>query len=90
MADVGKSLDPLLWSPESFLREFGEQKSDFFNCTCGTLLQNQPMKKFWEGFDNIGSKYFIICLKLKKKILVFRAITLNKISHSKVNTFKLT
>ncbi|KAG8198328.1 hypothetical protein JTE90_021577 [Oedothorax gibbosus] len=56
VADVGKSLDPSLWSPESFLREFGEQKSDFQNCTCGTLLQNQPMKKFWEGFDNIGKR----------------------------------
>ncbi|GFT05442.1 lysine-specific demethylase 3A [Nephila pilipes] len=52
VADVGKNLDPSLWSPESFHREFGESKTDFFNCVCGTLIQGQPMKKFWEGFDN--------------------------------------
>ncbi|GFR06494.1 lysine-specific demethylase 3A [Trichonephila clavata] len=52
VADVGKNLDQSLWSPESFLKEFGESKTDFFNCVCGTLIQGQPMKKFWEGFDN--------------------------------------
>ncbi|CAL1277293.1 unnamed protein product [Larinioides sclopetarius] len=56
VADVGKNLDPSLWSPESFLKEFGESKTDFLNCVGGTLIQGQPMKKFWEGFDNFNKR----------------------------------
>ncbi|KAF8790844.1 probable JmjC domain-containing histone demethylation protein 2C isoform X2 [Argiope bruennichi] len=56
VADVGKNLDPSLWSPESFLKEFGESKTDFLNCVGGTLIQDQPMKKFWEGFDNLNKR----------------------------------
>ncbi|XP_035212238.1 lysine-specific demethylase 3B-like [Stegodyphus dumicola] len=56
VADVGKNLDPSLWTPESFIKEFGDVKSDFLNCLGGTLLQNQPMKKFWEGFENFNKR----------------------------------
>lgn len=56
VADVGKKLDSSLWSPESFLRDFGDVKIDLLNCQCGTVVQNQPMKKFWEGFDSISKR----------------------------------
>ncbi|XP_015924626.2 lysine-specific demethylase 3B [Parasteatoda tepidariorum] len=56
IADVGTRLDSSLWSPESFLKEFGDSKTDFLNCLCGTLMPNQLLRKFWEGFDNINKR----------------------------------
>ncbi|XP_054708176.1 probable JmjC domain-containing histone demethylation protein 2C isoform X2 [Uloborus diversus] len=56
VADVSRNLDPSIWTPESFLEEFGDYKCDFINCACGTLLPNQPMRKFWEGFENTNKR----------------------------------
>lgn len=56
VADVGSKLDSSLWNPESFIKDFGDIKGDFLNCLYGTLLPKQPLKKFWEGFENINSK----------------------------------
>lgn len=50
-SDVSKKLNMNLWTPDSFTRDFGEDKNDLINCMSGNIVPNQPMKKFWEGFD---------------------------------------
>jgi [histone H3]-dimethyl-L-lysine9 demethylase len=56
VSSVTKRLKSDLWHPNAFSREFGEEKFDLINCISGTLLPNQPLKKFWDGFDNISMR----------------------------------
>lgn len=51
VSDVSKALDMNLWHPDSFARDFGDEKNDLVNCMTGNLVPNQPMRKFWEGFE---------------------------------------
>ncbi|KAL1509972.1 hypothetical protein ABEB36_004635 [Hypothenemus hampei] len=51
VSDVCKSIDKDLWNPEAFARDFGDEKNDLINCMTGNLVPNQPMRKFWEGFE---------------------------------------
>lgn len=52
VSDVSKFLNKDLWTPESFARDFGDEKNDLINCITGNIVPNQPMRKFWEGFDH--------------------------------------
>lgn len=45
-----------LWHPDSFARDFGEDKNDLINCMTGNLVPNQPMRKFWEGFEQFSRR----------------------------------
>ena len=45
-----------LWTPEAFIKEFGEEKNDLVNCLTGNPITNQPMKKFWEGFEHYSKR----------------------------------
>ncbi|PSN38314.1 hypothetical protein C0J52_23730 [Blattella germanica] len=56
VSDVTKHLDMSLWHPESFIRDFGEEKNDLINCMTGNLVPNQPMRKFWEGFEHFSRR----------------------------------
>lgn len=56
VSDVTKALDKNLWSPDAFARDFGDEKNDLVNCMTGNLVPNQPMRKFWEGFDNFSKR----------------------------------
>ena len=56
VSDVSKSLDMDLWHPDSFARDFGNDKNDFINCMTGNLVPNQPMRKFWEGFEHFSKR----------------------------------
>ncbi|CAH0553828.1 unnamed protein product [Brassicogethes aeneus] len=56
VSDVTKNLERDLWNPEAFARDFGEDKNDLINCMTGNLVPNQPMKKFWEGFDHFSKR----------------------------------
>ncbi|XP_050534930.1 lysine-specific demethylase 3A [Daktulosphaira vitifoliae] len=56
VSDVGKNLNSSLWHPESFSRDFGDQKNDLINCASGKLVPNQPMSKFWNGFENASER----------------------------------
>ncbi|XP_031620510.1 lysine-specific demethylase 3A isoform X2 [Contarinia nasturtii] len=56
VSHVNKCLNMDLWRPESFSRDFGEDANDLINCLTGTLVPNQPMKRFWEGFDCINKR----------------------------------
>jgi lysine-specific demethylase 3 len=56
VSDVTKHLDMSLWHPDSFARDFGEDKNDLINCMTGNLVPNQPMRKFWEGFEHFSRR----------------------------------
>uniref|UniRef100_A0A1Y1LQ77 [histone H3]-dimethyl-L-lysine(9) demethylase n=2 Tax=Photinus pyralis TaxID=7054 RepID=A0A1Y1LQ77_PHOPY len=56
VSDVAKLLNRDLWNPESFARDFGDEKNDLINCMNGNLVPNQPMRKFWEGFDHFSKR----------------------------------
>lgn len=49
---VGNNLCPSLWHPSSFSRDFGSQNNDLINCVTGEVISDQPMYKFWDGFEN--------------------------------------
>lgn len=51
VSDVSTILDKNLWSPESFSRDFGEERVDLVNCASGLVVPYQLGKKFWDGFD---------------------------------------
>lgn len=56
VSHVDKCLNMDLWRPESFSRDFGEDANDLVNCLTGTLVPNQPMKRFWDGFDYVNKR----------------------------------
>lgn len=55
-SEVSGLLDMNLWRPEAFSRDFGEDANDLINCMTGTLVPNQPMKRFWDGFEYINKR----------------------------------
>lgn len=56
VSHVDKCLNMDLWRPESFSKDFGEDANDLVNCLTGTLVPNQPMKRFWDGFDYVNKR----------------------------------
>lgn len=56
VSKVDACLNMDLWRPESFSKDFGEDANDLVNCLTGTLVPNQPMKRFWDGFDYINKR----------------------------------
>ncbi|KAJ8952881.1 hypothetical protein NQ318_006497 [Aromia moschata] len=56
VSDVTRNIDPDLWNPDAFARDFGDEKNDLVNCMTGNLVPNQPMRKFWEGFDHFSKR----------------------------------
>lgn len=71
-----KSMDASIWHPDSFLRDFGDVKNDLVNCLTGNIVPNQPMRKFWEGFERLtkrlkDDKGQPMLLKLKVRALFF-------------------
>ncbi|XP_077544027.1 uncharacterized protein LOC144156100 isoform X5 [Haemaphysalis longicornis] len=56
VTDVCKNLNMSLWHPDGFCRDFGEIRNDLVNCRTGNILPNQPMRKFWEGFENFSKR----------------------------------
>ncbi|VVC32692.1 JmjC domain [Cinara cedri] len=55
VSGVGKGLNKSLWNPESFSRDFGDQINDLIDCSTNKVIHDQPMSKFWDGFED-GSK----------------------------------
>lgn len=56
VSDVSKHLSKDLWTPDAFSRDFGDEKNDLVNCMNGSTLVNQPMRKFWEGFEHFTKR----------------------------------
>ncbi|XP_075732052.1 lysine-specific demethylase 3-like [Rhipicephalus microplus] len=49
---VCKNMNMPLWHPDCFCEDFGQKRNDLVNCRNGCILSNQPMRNFWEGFEN--------------------------------------
>lgn len=86
VSGVTQLLDQSIWHPESFLRDFGDEKNDLVNCLTGNLVPNQPMRKFWEGFERLtkrlkDDKGQPMLLKLKVSSSSIRALVPNPPSH---------
>lgn len=56
VSEVSKRLNLDLWHPDSFIRDFGDVKNDLINCMTGKVVPNQPMRKFWEGFEYLSRR----------------------------------
>lgn len=56
VSKVSNSLNMDLWRPEAFSRDFGEDANDLINCMTGSIVPNQPMKQFWDGFDYVKKR----------------------------------
>lgn len=56
VSEVNKHMDNEIWRPEAFSKDFGEDANDVVNCMTGALVPNQPMKRFWDGFDYINKR----------------------------------
>ena len=58
VANVASRLNKDLWTPSAFSEDTRLQvlKSDLVNCISGKKLPNQPMKRFWEGFDQMEKR----------------------------------
>ncbi|XP_034238859.1 lysine-specific demethylase 3B-like [Thrips palmi] len=56
VGNMTKLLNTKLWDPDSFCRDFGEERNDLINCATGHLVPNRPMKEFWEGFGNFSKR----------------------------------
>lgn len=56
VSEVLKCLDKDLWHPDSFIKDFGDQKNDLVNCINGNIVPNQSMKRFWEGFEHLSKR----------------------------------
>lgn len=52
VSDVGKNLNPNLWSPSSFSRDYGHVTNDLIDCATGLLVEGKTMKQFWDGFED--------------------------------------
>ncbi|VVC45948.1 JmjC domain [Cinara cedri] len=50
VSGVNKKLKKRLWTPKSFIRDFGELENDLVDCITGQIVENEKMKVFWEGF----------------------------------------
>ncbi len=51
VANSSDLLDENLWTPNSFLRDFGHLKHPLINCLKGTVVPDAPMSAFWKGFE---------------------------------------
>ncbi|XP_039299530.1 lysine-specific demethylase 3B isoform X2 [Nilaparvata lugens] len=56
VSNVTKNMDMSLWHPNAFARDFGDDKCLLVNCLTGKIVPNQPMRKFWEGFDSLAKR----------------------------------
>ncbi len=56
IADSCCDLDPDLWSPESFLRDFGRVRHTLINCLNGNEVPKAKLADFWEGFQRVTKR----------------------------------
>ena len=65
-----EAMNKRLWHPRAFAKDFGRMRSDLVNTLTGKIVPNQPLKWFWEGFENVSLRLLDECgtpmlLKLK-------------------------
>ena len=56
IANSGKYLEPGLWTPESFSRDFGKVRHTLVNCLKGTEVPKARLKDFWDGFQHVTKR----------------------------------
>lgn len=54
VSNVTDSMNMEMWRPEYFSKYFGEESIDMVDSTNGDVLQNQPMKCLWDGFECVS------------------------------------
>jgi len=52
ISDVDKNLSEHLWSPNSFIRDFGTFTNELIDCATGLTVVGKTMKQFWDGFED--------------------------------------
>lgn len=57
VSGVHHKLNADLWRPESFRKEFGQQEVDLVNCRTNEIITGATVGDFWDGFEDISSKY---------------------------------
>uniref|UniRef100_A0A673HV78 Probable JmjC domain-containing histone demethylation protein 2C n=1 Tax=Sinocyclocheilus rhinocerous TaxID=307959 RepID=A0A673HV78_9TELE len=55
VSGLHKSLNPNLWKPEHFSREFSSLHSDLYNCRDGSVTDSK-VKEFWDGFEDVSKR----------------------------------
>jgi lysine-specific demethylase 3 len=53
ISNVQDCLNQLLWTPQSFNRDFGSERVDLVDCRSGLILPDVPAQQFWIGFENV-------------------------------------
>ncbi|CAM9739308.1 unnamed protein product [Lampetra fluviatilis] len=56
VSGVHANLDPELWRPEGFSREFGTQEADLVNCRSCTIISGMKIRDFWDGFEDLNKR----------------------------------
>lgn len=51
-----RHLDPELWTPKAFNRDFGKLRHNLINCLNGNVVPKALLKKFWDGFERLSAR----------------------------------
>jgi hypothetical protein len=54
--NLHKNINMDLWSPESFMNDFGQTSVNLVDCKTDTVIMGYPMTIFWKGFENTKGK----------------------------------
>ena len=54
VSHVRDRLDKTLWTPKSLSDEFSGEVYDIVNCYDGSIIQDFPIARFWDGFENVS------------------------------------
>lgn len=73
VSGIHHQLNQELWSPQSFIRDFGKDNvslvvvmvmmslghelADLVDCYEGLVIRDCSVSHFWEGFENLDGKY---------------------------------
>mgnify|MGYP002783678611 CR=1 FL=1 len=63
--NLHKNLNQSIWTPESFMNEFGHLCVNLVNCRNQRIINNLTMKTFWTGFQNIDGLNMFMILSFK-------------------------
>lgn len=75
---ANKKMNMNIWKPEVFVKEFGHVENEVVNCRTGNTIIGHTMGDFWEGFENLKSKYLIILFSnICKRIIFWGSLSIN-------------
>ena len=56
ISNSNERMNHRLWHPRAFAKDFGHIRSDLVNTLTGKTVPRQPLKWFWEGFENVSHR----------------------------------